>query len=89
MIVLINYPNCKKIEGQVNIGIAEKDISNRKGTANPRTGDGPIINLNGLSALTSIGSDLLIFANIDLKSLTGLNNLISIGVLFSFLPTLT
>ena len=85
----INYTNCKKIEGQVNIGIAEKDISNRKGTANPRTGDGPIINLNGLSALTSIGSDLLIFANIDLKSLTGLNNLISIGVLFSFLPTLT
>ena len=75
----IKYPNCTKIEGRVNIGRELRDDSNLKGTANSRTGDGYINNLNGLSVLTSIGSDLFIYYDTALTSLTGLNNSTSVG----------
>ncbi len=62
-----NYPGCTEIEGNVTIN-----------------GDN-ITNLNGLSVLTSIGGDFLIGGcaylqcNPLLTSLTGLDNLTSIG----------
>ncbi len=60
-----DYPNCTEIEGDV---VINDDAKN-----------GGLMNLDGLSILTTIGGHLSIQNNMYLESLTGLNNLISIG----------
>lgn len=67
----INYPNCTEIEGYVAIGCGWEDTTD-------------ITNLNGLTVLTSLGSSLSIGAwdlvfPYNLTSLSGLNNIVSIG----------
>lgn len=61
----INFPNCTEIEGLVFIGDFEYDTD--------------INNLEGLSALTSIGGDLMIGGTDSLSNLSGLDNLTSVG----------
>ncbi len=61
----INFPNCTEIEGLVFIGDIEYDTD--------------INNLEGLSALTSIGGGLMIAGTSYLTNLTGLDNLTSVG----------
>jgi hypothetical protein len=56
-----NYPNCTEIEGDVTVGDFWQG--------------GNISNLNGLSVLTSIGGNLVIYNNDALTSLTGLDNI--------------
>jgi len=62
----INYPGCTEIEGDVHL----------EGSW-PNGND--IINLNGLSNLTSIGGDLTIYGCDTLVTLTGLENLTTVG----------
>jgi len=62
-----NYPNCTEIEGDVEIGTYPS---------------GDISNLNGLSVLTFIEGMLYIGYNDSLISITGLQNLTSIGSLY-------
>ena len=64
----INYPGCTEIEGWVIIG-----------TSVPFPVIFNIYNLNGLSALTSIGGSLGILYVYSISSLTGLENLHSVG----------
>jgi hypothetical protein len=59
-----NYPNCTEIEGDVTIFGSEFF---------------EITNLNGLSLVTSIGSDLTIYMNEALTNLTGLEGLAFVG----------
>ena len=61
---VVSYPNCTEIAGDVIIG------------TNTTTN---IVNLNGLSQITTIGGRLFIRHNIELTDLAGLNNLTSIG----------
>ncbi len=61
----IHYPGCTMIEGDVNMGGI---VLNN-----------PIINLEGLANLTSIGGNLIIRNNYNLASIDGLVNLSSIG----------
>ncbi len=58
----VNYPGCKELEGNLKIGGWYGGSSN-------------ITNLNGLSALTSIGGNLKISTTNSLSSLTGLEGL--------------
>ena len=80
----VNYPNCKTIEGDVRI--KGDDITNLDGIHSITRIDGNIqiwlnpnlINLSGLSNLTSIGYYLDIRNNAIITDLTGLNSLTSI-----------
>lgn len=60
-----NYPNCRKIEGDVFIGNYYQSFD--------------ISDLNGLNVLTSIGGSLYIYGNDSLITFSGLNSLKSIG----------
>jgi len=62
-----NYPSCTQIAGYVNIDDAAST---------------PITNLKGLGKLTDIGGTLSIQNNITLLSLSGLDNITSIGGLY-------
>ncbi len=62
-----NYPGCSEIEGDVCIGFCD-------GSANSH-----ILNLNGLSQITSIGGSLYIRFNFDLTNLNGLEGLVSVA----------
>jgi hypothetical protein len=64
----VNYPGCTEIEGDVHIYGSQNVINN----------------LHGLSTLTTIGGSLLIYFCDDLISLTGLDNLTSIGGLYLY-----
>lgn len=59
-----NYPGCIHILGRLDID---------------ESSSGNILNLNGLSTLTSISNRLVINDNDALTDLTGLNNLVSVG----------
>jgi len=61
----LNYPNCSEIQGNVVISDSHS---------------GSIVNLYGLSSITSIGGWLYITNNKSLLNLTGLNSLKSIGL---------
>ena len=80
-----NYPNCNKIEGDVEI--IGDDITNLNGL-NVLTafggdlrmeGNEALTNLSCLDNLTTIGGSLQIWSNKALTSLTGLDNVTSIG----------
>ena len=62
-----NYPGCSEIEGDVCIGFCD-------GSQNSH-----IVNLNGLSQITSIGGSLYIRYNFDLTNLNGLEGLTSVA----------
>jgi len=67
----INHPGCTEIAGDVHIGgyLGFGGIPNYSS----------ILNLNGLSVLTSIGGNLSIWLTDTLTSLAGLENLTSVG----------
>ena len=81
----IVYPDCHRIEGDVDI--SGTDIINVNGLSNVTSIGGylyvnycsKLARFTGLSNLTSIGKYLRIFNNKDLISLDGLENLDSIG----------
>jgi hypothetical protein len=83
----INYPNCRKIEGNVMIGDYLSDISNLNGLSNLDTIGGHcsisntniLIDLTGLSSLKSIGGCFFIQYNEALTSFDGLDSLNYIG----------
>ncbi len=60
----IDYPHCTHLDAGIWIGFGDTS---------------KIMNLHGLSNITSIDGDLLIIRNYNLKNLEGLNNLQSIG----------
>ena len=85
----IDYPNCRHIEGNVEIGYIgySTDITNLNGLSVLTSIGGRLIiryndfltSLNGLANLTTIIGELMIHHNNALTSLSGLANLTSIG----------